>query len=125
VGRALLLVPSCRGVMGVSVCLPWEPKRVRLICMAGRWAWPPLAARVMPGAHCSEPSATLGMPRRISGTVHEWTLPHILGSISSRAPGASSFTWPSLSLSQVGAAAPFLAFVLLASLAFLPKNGPW
>jgi hypothetical protein len=98
VGHAFLLVSTRRGVMGVSVRLPWEPKCIGLLCMADQWAWPPLAVRATSGTRGSEPSTTLGMPRTVPIMVHEQTSPHILGSISSRVPGAGSFTRSSHSL---------------------------
>jgi hypothetical protein len=93
--------------------------------MADRWAWPPLAVRATQGTHGSEPFTILGMPHTIPSVVHEWSSPHVLGGISSRALDTSSFTQPFHCLPQVGAAVPFLGFILLANLAFLPKNGPW
>jgi hypothetical protein len=92
VGRTLLLVPSHHGVMGASLLLPREPKRVRLVCMAGRQAWPPLAVRVMLGVRGSEPSTSLGMPHTIPDMVHERSSPHFLSGMSSGAPGTSPFT---------------------------------
>jgi hypothetical protein len=94
VGHALLLVLSHHGVVGASICLPWEPKHVRMLCMVDQWAWPPLVVRAMLGAHSSVPSMTLGTPRMVPGVVHEQLPPQNLGSISSRVPGAKSFTWP-------------------------------
>jgi hypothetical protein len=80
--------------------------------MADRWAWSLLAARATLGTRGSEPFIIPGMPHTIPGAIHEWSSHHILGSISSRAPGIGSFTQPFHSLPQVGAAVPFLACLL-------------
>jgi hypothetical protein len=92
VGHTLLLVLSHYGVLGASVRLTREAKHVGLIYMADRWAWLPLALRAMPGAYGGKPSMTLVMPCMIPGMILEWLLPHIFGSISTRAPGTSPFT---------------------------------
>jgi hypothetical protein len=65
----------------------------------------------------------LSMSRTIPGMVQQWSLLHILGSISTRVPGARSFTQPFHSFQQVEAVAPFLASTLPASLAFLLEMG--
>jgi hypothetical protein len=88
-------------------------------CWADRWVWPPLVARVTSSTRISELFVTLGMSSTIPSMVHKRPSPHILSSISNRVPGVKSFTWPFHSLQQVGAATPFLASTLLASLAFL------
>jgi hypothetical protein len=89
VGRgphAPLLAPSCHGVMGASVRLPWESGCVRRTCMSDSWDWAPLAVRAAPGTRGGKPFMILGMLCTILAVVHERSLPLILGSICSRAP---------------------------------------
>jgi hypothetical protein len=80
--------------------------------MADWWVWSPLAAMATPNTRGGGPFVILGMSHMILGVVHEWSSPHILGSISSGALGTSSFTRPFHSLPQVGAAVPFLTYLL-------------
>jgi hypothetical protein len=94
VGHVLLLVSSCRGDMAASIRLPYESRRVRLIRVADRWAWSPLAARAAPGGCGSEPFMILGMPHMIPGIVYEWPSLHLFGSISSGVPGTHSLIRP-------------------------------
>jgi hypothetical protein len=93
----------------------WELRHVGLICMADRWAWSPLAARVALVACGSELFVTFGTSRMISGAVHEQLSLCLFDSINSRVPGINSPIQPF----------PFLVFALPAALAFSPENGPW
>jgi hypothetical protein len=60
-----LSVPSCHGAVFASVCLLLESTHVGLTCVVGRWAWSPLAVKMMSVAGSGEWFVTLSTPHVI------------------------------------------------------------
>jgi hypothetical protein len=84
--------------MGAPFRLPQELRHVELICMADRWAWPPLAAWAAPVTCGSKPFVTLDMQHMILGAVYKRSSLHLFDSINSRVPGNNYFIRPILNL---------------------------
>jgi hypothetical protein len=85
-----LLVPSSRGVVGATIPLLQELRRVRLMRVADRWARPPFVSEGGAGCWRSRPFMILSLPRMISCVVHEWLSLHLSDGISYRVPSIDS-----------------------------------
>jgi hypothetical protein len=76
--------------------------------VAGRWAKPPLSARVAPIAGSSYSFVTLGLPRMISCIVYEWPPHGPSDDISCRVPDTDYLIWPFHHLLHVNSTLPCL-----------------
>jgi hypothetical protein len=104
-----LLAPSSHSVMGTPVHLLWVLRHMKLLCVADRWAGPPLSVRVVPVAGGSLLFSILGLPRTILCVVHEQPSLHLFDGISCRVSGIDSLIWPLHSLLRTETTVPLLA----------------